>query len=54
MKNLSKSMTFFQTYWEETFGLTTLEALSHGIPVILNVKTTYTRVETIPEKKRTH
>ena len=51
MKNLSKSMTFFQTYWEETFGLTTLEALSHGIPVILNTKDNTHAAETIPEKK---
>ena len=38
MKNLSKSKTFFQTYWNECFSITTLEALSHGIPIILNTK----------------
>lgn len=38
MKNLSKCKTFFQTYWNESFSITVLEALSHGIPVILNTK----------------
>jgi hypothetical protein len=38
MKNLSKCKTFFQTYWNECFSITTLEALSHGIPIILNTK----------------
>jgi len=38
MENLSKSKTFFQTWWNETFGLTSLEALSHGIPIIANSK----------------
>lgn len=38
MKNLSKSKTFFQTWWNETFGMTSLEALSRGVPIILNTK----------------
>ncbi len=38
MKILSKSMTYFSTSWQETWGITALEALSHGVPVILNSK----------------
>ena len=38
MKNLSKSKTFFQTWWNETWGMTSLEALSRGVPTILNTK----------------
>lgn len=38
MKTLSKSMTYFSTSWQETWGITALEALSHGVPVILNSK----------------
>ena len=38
MKNLSKSMTYFSTSHQETWGITALEALSHGVPVILNGK----------------
>ena len=38
MSNLSKCKTFFQTHWNECFSITALEALSHGIPLILNTK----------------
>ena len=38
MKNLSKSMTYFSTCYHETWGITALEALSHGVPIILNSK----------------
>ena len=36
MKNLSKSMTYFSTSYQETWGITALEALTHGVPIILN------------------
>ena len=36
MKKLSTCKTYFSSWSEETFGICTLEALSHGIPVILN------------------
>ena len=36
MKKLSTCKTYFSTWNEETWGITTLEALSYGIPVILN------------------
>ena len=38
MKTLSKSMTYFSTCTMETWGITALEALSHGVPIILNSK----------------
>tara|TARA_Y100000296_G_scaffold51948_1_gene59507 strand:- start:193 stop:1242 length:1050 start_codon:yes stop_codon:yes gene_type:complete len=38
MKTLSKSMTYFSTCPMEAWGITALEALSHGVPVILNSK----------------
>ena len=44
-------MTFFQTFWQESYGLTTLEALSRGVPVILNTRYDYHAAETIPMKK---
>ena len=50
MNNLSKSMTFFQTFWQESYGLTTLEALSRGVPVILNTRYDYHAAETIQSK----
>ena len=36
MNNLSKCKTYFSTWSVETWGITALEALSHGIPIILN------------------
>ena len=36
MKKLSTCETFFSTWDEETFGICSLEALSHGVPIILN------------------
>ena len=38
MKNLSNSKTYFMTWAEETWGITGLEALSRGVPLILNTK----------------
>ena len=38
MKTLSKCRTYFSSMWNETWGITALEALSHGIPLILNTK----------------
>ncbi len=38
MKTLSKSMTYFSTCHNETWGITALESLSHGVPIILNSK----------------
>ena len=38
MKTLSKCGTYFSSMWNETWGITALEALSHGIPLILNTK----------------
>ena len=38
MKTLSKSMTYFSTCSMEAWGITALEALSHGVPIILNSK----------------
>ena len=38
MKTLSKSKTYFSTCPMETWGITALEALSHGVPLILNSK----------------
>ena len=50
MNNLSKSMTFFQTFWQEAYGLTTLEALSRGVPVILNTRDNIHAAETIQKR----
>lgn len=36
MENLSKCGTYFSTWINETWGITSMEALSCGIPVILN------------------
>ena len=36
MKKLSNCKTYFSTWNEETWGITSLEALSHGVPIILN------------------
>ena len=38
MKTLSKSKTYFSTCPMETWGITALESLSHGVPIILNSK----------------
>ena len=38
MKTIGKSMTYFSTCWDESWGITALEALSHGVPIILNSK----------------
>ena len=38
MKTLSQSMSYFSTCTMETWGITALEALSHGVPIILNSK----------------
>ena len=36
IENISKCETFFSTWNKETWGITAMEALSCGIPVILN------------------
>jgi glycosyltransferase involved in cell wall biosynthesis len=36
IKNISKCKTFFSTWTKETWGITALEALSCGVPIILN------------------
>ena len=36
IKNISKCRTFFSTWNKETWGITALEALSCGLPIILN------------------
>ena len=36
VKNISKCKTFFSTWNKETWGITALESLSCGVPVILN------------------
>ena len=36
MENISKCRTYFSTWDKETWGITSMEALSCGIPVILN------------------
>ena len=36
MKNISKCKTYFSTWDKETWGITSMEALSCGIPIILN------------------
>ena len=38
VKTISKCRTYFATMWNETWGITALEALSHGVPIILNSK----------------
>ena len=38
VKTISKCQTYFSTMWNETWGITALEALSNGIPIILNSK----------------
>jgi hypothetical protein len=51
MKNLSTFATFFATS-EETWGICCLEALSYGIPIILNSKEYGHGSEIIPKDKR--
>jgi len=49
MKNISKCKTYFSTWDKETWGITAMEALSCGIPVILNSdKDGYHASEIIP------
>ena len=36
MENISKCKTYFSTWDKETWGITSMEALSCGIPIILN------------------
>ena len=43
MKNLSNTKTYFMTWENETFGITGLEALSRGVPLILNSRMTEDR-----------
>ena len=38
VKTISKCQTYFSTMWNETWGITALEALSNGVPIILNSK----------------
>lgn len=38
MKNLAKFKTYFVTYWDESWSITALEALSNGVPLICNAK----------------
>ena len=38
VKTISKCKTYFSTMWNETWGITALEALSNGVPIILNSK----------------
>jgi hypothetical protein len=51
LKNLSRGKTFFSTCPEETFGITALEALSCGLPVILSSKKNCHASEIIPTDK---
>ena len=50
MNNLSKSKTFFQTWWNEAFGITSLESLSRGVPVIANSKNNFHASNSIASK----
>tara|TARA_B100000287_G_scaffold427107_1_gene476170 strand:- start:791 stop:1936 length:1146 start_codon:yes stop_codon:yes gene_type:complete len=43
MRNLSNAKTYFMTWEDETFGITGLEALSRGLPLILNSRMTEDR-----------
>ena len=52
MEELSTFATFFSTWEEETWGITSLEALSHGVPIILNSKNNIHASETIPKDER--
>ena len=38
MENLGKFKTYFSTYWDESWSITALEALSNGVPLICNAK----------------
>ena len=38
VKTISKCKTYFSTMWNETWGITALEPLSNGVPIILNSK----------------
>ena len=40
MESLSNAKTYFMTWEDETFGITGLEALSRGVPLILNSRMT--------------
>lgn len=46
MKNLSNTKTYFMSWEDETFGITGLEALSRGVPLILNSRMTEDRQPT--------
>ena len=50
MDNLAKCKTYFGTYWHETWSITALEALSHGVPIILNAKDNNHAANVIPAK----
>ena len=50
MANLAECKTFFATYWHETWSITALEALSHGVPIILNAKDNNHAANAIPAK----
>jgi len=52
MEHLSKSMTYFSTMPFETWGITALEALSHGVPIILNSKKMKHSSESIPASNK--
>jgi len=51
MRNLSNAKTYFMTWEDETFGITGLEALSRGLPLILNSRMTEDRK---PPKRQNH
>jgi len=50
MKNLAKFKTYFATYWDESWSITALEALSNGVPLICNAKDNDHASNTIPAK----
>ena len=43
MENLSNAKTYFMTWEDETWGIAGLEALSRGLPLILNSRMTEDR-----------
>ena len=50
IKTMSNTKSYFSTWESETFGITALEALSCGTPIILNSKNNIHASETIPTK----
>lgn len=54
IENVSKSKSFFSTWNSETYGLTSLEALSCGVPVILNADKSNDHASTIIPASNEH